>query len=98
MTNLEELLAAIEELKATLLNAVMAADCSKAMEAWLEMEVEPDSVVEAEPEVCTVDIGEIVEIGGRLSRMVRTHPFKPEGGGDGIMYQLGKGGKGGCQC
>ena len=38
MTNFEKLLAALEELKATLLNAIMAADCSKAMERWLDME------------------------------------------------------------
>ena len=87
MTNLEELLAAIEELKTSLLNAVMAADGSKAMERWLEMEVEPDSVVAIEPEVRTI------EIGGQLFRMVQTHPFKPEGGGGGIMYPLGSGGR-----
>ena len=88
MTNLEELLAAIEELKVSLLNAVMSADSSKAMEQWLEMEVEPDSVVAVEPEVLTV------EMGGQLFRMVQTHPFKPEGGGGGIMYPLGSGGSG----
>lgn len=85
MTNLEELLAAIEELKVSLLNAIMAADCSKAMERWLEMEAEPDSVVAMEPEVRTV------EIGGQLFRAVQTHPSKPEGGGGGIMYPLGNG-------
>ena len=80
----------MKTLKTSLLNAIMAADCSKAMERRLEMEVEPDSVVAVEPEVRTV------EIGGQFFRMVQTHPFKPEGGGGGIMYPLGNGGKGGC--
>lgn len=91
MTNLEKLCAAIEDLKLTLLNAIMAADSSKAMERWLEMEVEPDSVVAIEPEERTV------EIGGQLFRMVQIHPFTPEGGGGGIMYPLGNGGSGKCQ-
>ena len=41
MTNFEKLLAALEELKATLLNAIVAADCSKAMERWLDREAPP---------------------------------------------------------
>lgn len=61
-------------------------ECPEAMEQWLEMEVEPDSIVATEPEVRTV------EIGGQLFRMVQTHPFKPEGGGGGILYPLGSGG------
>lgn len=62
--------------------------CRGVLLRWLEMDVEPDRVVAAEPEVRTV------EIGGQLFRMVQTHPFKPEGGGGGIMYPLGNGGSG----
>ena len=62
--------------------------CRETMEAWLEMDAEPGSVVAVEPEVRTV------EIGGQLFRMLQTHPYKPEGGGGGIMYPLGNGGRG----